>query len=55
MSTCWHGKEGVCEICYLIIGDGHLRAVERNGNGKGKNDESESSGDNETEGISQGT
>jgi len=39
MSTCWHGKEGVCEICYLIIGEGHLKAVERNGNGEnGKKD-----------------
>jgi len=35
MSTCWHGKEGVCEICLLITGEGHLVAVEKNGkNGK---------------------
>ena len=46
MSTCWHGKEGVCEVCLLIYGDGHLKAVEKNG--KGKKDESESSGNKET-------
>jgi hypothetical protein len=28
MSTCWHGEEGFCEICYLINGETHLKAVE---------------------------
>jgi hypothetical protein len=28
MSTCWHGKEGFCEICELICGDEHLKAVQ---------------------------
>ena len=45
MSTCCHGKEGVCEVCLLIYGDGHLKAVEKNG--KGKKDESKSSRNNE--------
>lgn len=32
MSTCWHGEEGFCEICYSISGDIHLKALE-NSNG----------------------
>jgi hypothetical protein len=28
LSTCWHGKEGFCEICNLIcVDDTHLKAV----------------------------
>jgi hypothetical protein len=54
MSTCWHGEEGFCEICYLINGETHLKAVE-NSNGKKKKNESESSGNNEAEGAGGGT
>jgi len=39
MSTCWHGKEGFCEVCYLIIGEGHLKAVEKNGKNNKKDSE----------------
>jgi len=31
LSTCWHGKEGFCEVCYAIVGETHLKAVEKNG------------------------
>lgn len=40
MSTCWHGEEGFCEICYLINGETHLKAVE-NSNGKKKKETKE--------------
>lgn len=46
MSTCWHGKEGFCSICYLITGEAHLEAVRKNG--KGKKDESKSRGHQQT-------
>jgi hypothetical protein len=48
VSTCWHGKEGFCSICYSITGDMHLKAVERNGKEKKKKDESKSCGYQQT-------
>lgn len=36
MSTCWHGEEGFCEICYAIVGEDHLKAVEISNGENGK-------------------
>lgn len=41
MSTCWHGEEGFCEICYSIVGETHLKAVEKRNGEKEKKEKEE--------------